>query len=138
MTNSAVKLTLSSYLSLTGIYRDRYTGSDSNSKWNVNGSAGNGGIPLPNSPNYYMDEVRGSARATRLSLLAEGQEDYAALAAYFEIDFLGGAATSSANSQGTNGYYPRTRQLFASYDTKDGWHLLAGQAFSLVTMNKHG
>ncbi len=138
LTNSAVKLTLGGYLSLTGIYRDRYTGSDSNSKWNVNGSAGNGGIPLPNSPNYYMDEVRGSARATRLSLLAEGQEDYAALAGYAEVDFLGGAATSSANSQGTNGYYPRLRQVFASYGTTSGWHLLAGQAFSLVTMNKQG
>ena len=118
--NTDVRVTLGGYIAMTGIYRDRYTGSDSNSKWNI----GSGGLPLPNSPNYYMDELRGSARATRLSLLAQGQEDYAALSAYTEIDFLGGAATSSANSQGTNGYYPRLRQAWAGYDTTtSGWHL---------------
>ncbi|MGA2107873.1 MAG: cell division protein ZapB [Syntrophorhabdales bacterium] len=133
--NTDVRVTLGGYIAMTGIYRDRYTGSDSNSKWNI----GSGGLPLPNSPNYYMDELRGSARATRLSLLAQGQEDYAALSAYTEIDFLGGAATSSANSQGTNGYYPRLRQAWAGYDTTtSGWHLLAGQAFTLLTLNREG
>ena len=137
-TNTAVKVTLGGYLAMTGIYRDRYTGSDNNSKWNINGASGSGGIPLPNSPNYYMDEVRGSARATRLSLLAEGKEDYAALSGYTEVDFLGGAGTSSANSQSTNGYFPRIRQLWGAYDTAGGWHLLAGQAFTLLTLNSQG
>ena len=68
----------------------------------------------------------------------EGKEDYAALSGYSEVDFLGGAATSSANSQSTNGYFPRIRQLWGSYDTTGGWHLLAGQAFSLVTLNSEG
>ena len=132
--NTDVKVTLGGYIAMTGIHRNRFTGSDSNSKWNI----GSGGLPLPNSPNYYMDELRGSARATRLSLSAQGQEDYAALSAYTEIDFLGGAATSSANSQGTNGYYPRLRQAWAGYDTTSGWHLLAGQAFTLLTLNRQG
>ena len=132
--NTAVKVTLGGYLSLAGIYRDRFTGSDTNSKWNI----GAGGVPLPNNPNYHMNELRGSARATRLSLLTEGQEDYAALSSYIEIDFLGGAGISSTNSQGTNGYYPCLRQAFAAYDSKSGWHFLAGQAFSLITMNKEG
>jgi len=134
ISNTPVKVTLGGYLAMTGIYRDRYTGSDTNSKWNI----GSGGIPLPNSPNFYMNELRGSARASRLSLLAEGKDDYEALSGYVEIDFLGGAATSSANSQGTNGYYPRLRHAYATYDTTSGWHLLAGQSFTLLTMDSEG
>jgi hypothetical protein len=134
LTNSAVKLTLGGFIEAAGIFRSRYEGSDVNSKFNL----GAGGFPLPNSPNYYMDELRGTARQSRLSLLAQGQEDYASLAAYFEFDFLGGANTSSANSQESNSYNLRIRHLYATYDSKDGWHLLAGQTWSLIAMDKAG
>jgi hypothetical protein len=134
LSTTAVKVTLGGFTEAMGVYRNRFTGSDVNSKWNI----GPGGVPLRNSPNYHMNELRGSARQTRLSILAEGREDYAALGAYFEIDFLGGAATSSANSQESNGYSPRIRHLYATYDTPGGWHLLAGQEWSLLTMNKAG
>ncbi len=133
-TNTDVKLTLGGFIEAAGIYRNRYTGSDVNSKWNL----GSGGFPLQNSPNYYMDEARGSARQSRLSLLAQGQEDYASLAAYYEMDFLGGGSGTSGNYQESNSYNPRIRQIYTTYDTKDGWHLLAGQAWSLITMNKVG
>ena len=132
--NTAVKITLGGFIEAAGIYRNLYTGSDINSKWNL----GSGGFPLPNSPNYYMDEARGTARQSRLSLLAQGQEDYASLAAYFEADFLGGGTGTSANSQESNSYTPRIRHLYATYDTTSGWHLLAGQEWSLLTMNKNG
>ena len=133
-TNTAVSVTLGGFIEAAGIYRDRFTGSDVNSRWNL----GAGGFPLQNSPNYYMNELRGSARGSRLSLLAQGKEDYAALAAYYEMDFLGGGSGTSGNSVESNSYNPRIRQLYATYDTKDGWHLLAGQAWSLITMNKAG
>jgi len=132
--NTAVKITLGGFIEAAGIYRSLYTGSDINSKWNL----GSGGFPLPNSPNYYMDEVRGTARQSRLSLLAQGQEDYASLAAYFEADFLGGGTGTSANSQESNSYTPRIRHLYMTYDTPSGWHLLAGQEWSLLTMDKNG
>ncbi len=132
--NTAVKVTLGGFIEAAGIYRNLYTGSDVNSKWNL----GSGGFPLPNSPNYYMDEARGTARQSRLSLLAQGQEDYASLAAYFELDFLGGGSGTSGNSQESNSYNPRIRHLYATYDTTSGWHLLAGQAWSLLTMDKKG
>ena len=134
LTNTAVSVTLGGFIEATGIYRDRYTGSDVNSKWNL----GSGGFPLQNSPNYYMNELRGTARHSRLSLLAQGKEDYAALAAYYEMDFLGGGSGTSGNSVESNSYTPRIRQLYATYDTNSGWHLLAGQAWSLLTMNKKG
>jgi hypothetical protein len=133
-TNTAVKLTLGGFIETAGVYRNLYTGSDVNSKWNL----GAGGFPLPNSPNYYTNEFRGTARQSRLSLLAEGKDDFAAFAAYFEFDFLGGGSGTSANSQESNSYTPRIRHLYATYDTKNGWHLLAGQSWSLITMNKTG
>ena len=134
LTTTAVKLTVGGFIEAAGIYRNLYTGSDVNSKWNLGG----GGFPLPNSPNYYQNEFRGTARQSRLSLLAEGQDEFQALAAYFEIDFLGGGTGSSGNSVESNSYTPRIRHLYATYDTKSGWHLLAGQAWSLITMNKKG
>jgi outer membrane murein-binding lipoprotein Lpp len=132
--NTAVKVTLGGFIEAAGIYRNMYAGSDVNSKWNL----GSGGFPLPNSPNYYMDELRGTARQSRLSLLAQGQEDYASLAAYFEADFLGGGSGTSGNSQESNSYNPRIRHLYGTYDTTSGWHLLAGQSWSLLTMDKKG
>jgi hypothetical protein len=133
LTTSLVDLTLGGFIEAAGIYRSRFEGSDINSSWNL----GAGGIPLRNSPDYYMDEFRGTARQSRLSLLAQGQEDYASLAAYFELDFLGGGSGTSANSKESNSYIPRIRHLYATYDT-GSWHFLAGQAWSLLTMNKAG
>ena len=129
-----MKVTLGGFIEAAGIERNLYTGSDVNSKWNL----GSGGFPLPNSPNYYQNELRGSARQSRLSLLAQGQDDYAAFAAYYEMDFLGGGSGTSGNSQESNSYNPRIRNLYATYETKDGWHLLAGQSWSLITMDKTG
>jgi len=134
LTTTFVKVTLGGFIEAAGIYRNLNTGSDVNSKFNL----GAGGFPLPNSPNYYMDEFRGTARQSRLSLLAQGQDDFAALATYFEMDFLGGGSGFSGNSQESNSYSLRIRQLYETYDTPSGWHLLAGQAWSLITMNKLG
>ncbi|MGD0230399.1 MAG: hypothetical protein ABSC19_08575 [Syntrophorhabdales bacterium] len=130
-TTTDVKVTLGGFIEAAAIYRNLYTGSDVNSKWNLGG----GGFPLRNSPNYYMDEFRETARQSRLSLLAQGQDDYASLAAYFELDFLGEG--TSGNSQESNSYSPRIRQLYTTYDAC-GWHLLAGQSWSLITMDKTG
>ncbi len=134
ITTSAVKVTLGGFIDATGIYRNRFTGSDTASKWNLGG----GGFPLQNSPHYYMNELRGSARTSRLSILAQGQDDFASLAAYFEFDFAGGGSGTSGNSVESNSYNPRIRLLYATYDTPGGWHLLAGQQWSLLTMNKKG
>ena len=59
------------------------------------------------------------------------------MAGYIEFDFLGAART--ANSNQSNSYTPRLRQFYGTYDdTRDGWHFLAGQSWSLVTMFKSG
>ena len=53
------------------------------------------------------------------------------------MDFLGAATT--ANSIESNSYTPRIRQAFVSWDDMaNGWHFLAGQAWSLLTQNRNG
>jgi hypothetical protein len=135
--NTAVKVTLGGFIEAASIYRDKNAGADVNSSWGLS----SGGFPYPNSPDDHMNEFRETARQSRLSILAEGQEDYASLAAYFEMDFLGGGTGTSGNSKESNSYSPRIRHLYLTYDTKgeySGWHFLAGQEWSLLTMNKTG
>ena len=85
-----------------------------------------------------MNEFHGSARQSRISLLAEGQVDpRQKLSGYFEMDFLGAGNTSNYNQ--SNSWVPRVRQAHATYDNTDwGVHVLAGQAWSLLTQNQVG
>ncbi len=54
-----------------------------------------------------------------------------------EFDFLGAGVT--ANSTESNSYQPRVRHLYATIDwAGEGLHLLAGQTWSLITMNQKG
>lgn len=71
-------------------------------------------------------------------MLAEGQLDpQQALAGYFEMDFLGAGTTSNFNQ--SNSWAPRLRQGYATYDnTFWGVHVLAGQAWSMLTQNQVG
>ena len=95
-------------------------------------------IPFNNFDQAHVDELRGTAQQSRLSMLAEANvSDYQKYASYLEFDFLGAAPT--ANSTESNSYTPRLRQFYLTGDDNpDGWHFLAGQSWSLVTMFKEG
>ncbi len=85
-----------------------------------------------------MSELRGTARQSRLSLLAQGDVDNDThLTGYYEMDFLAGPQT--ANSNQSNSFSPRIRNIYAtmSWDSL-GLEVLAGQNWSLVTANTHG
>ncbi|MDE1150052.1 MAG: hypothetical protein PW843_26155 [Azospirillaceae bacterium] len=124
-----VKLTFGGFLEAASIYRSRNMTSDVATPYAA--------IPLKNSSNYDRGEFRGTARQSRVTMLAESDAGDAHLGAYFESDFLG--VGTSSNSGQSNSYTPRLRQAFMTADWKDaGWHLLAGQSFSLVTPTKSG
>jgi hypothetical protein len=97
-----------------------------------------GAIPYPFSPLYSESEFHGSARQSRISLLAEGNIDpVQKLAGYYEMDFLGVGATSNYNQ--SNSWAPRLRQAYFTYDNSDwAFHFLGGQAWSLLTQNTIG
>ena len=124
-------ITFGGFTELAGIYRNRNEAADIASNWNT-------GIPFPNAAAEHMSEFRMSARQSRLSILTQGPQDGDATAeAYFEMDFLGAAPT--ANSVESNSYNLRMRHIYGTYYRKDwGFYLLAGQNWSLVTLEKTG
>jgi hypothetical protein len=126
----AVTVTPGGFIEAAGLYRDKNMTSDVDTKFNS--------IPFGNSSNSHVDENRFSARQSRLSLLATSDVDSTThLGAYYEMDFLGAAGT--ANSNQSNSYNLRIRNIYGTVDWDDlGLHLLAGQNWSLATMNTNG
>jgi hypothetical protein len=99
---------------------------------------GSPGIPLQNSALYNEREFRASAQQSRIALKLWGDIDpNQHLKGYYEMDFLG--ASTDANNRESNSFTPRIRQAYGEYDNDIyGFHLVAGQAWSLLTQNRTG
>ncbi len=125
-----IKVNIGGFIEAAGIYRNRWLGADVDSPFQ--------NLPLRNSPHYYQNETRFTARQSRLSIMAQG--DYSPtvhLTGYYEMDFLG--AAPSANSNESNSYNMRIRHLFALVHWETyGLRLLCGQTWSLVTLDSKG
>lgn len=123
-------LTWGGFLAMESVYRSRSETADIGSSYS--------GIPFSNQPTAHMSELRGTARQSRLSLLAQGDVDSDThLAGYYEMDFLG--AAQSANSNESNSFNLRIRNIYGTIDWDSlGLELLAGQSWSLVTANTKG
>src|SRR3984885_6294896 len=124
-----VNLLFGGFSELATIYRNRDESTDVASSF--------GGVPMGNTENSNLNEFRESARQSRLSILAQTQDmgGYKA-ETYLEMDFLGAAPT--ANSNESNSYQPRIRNIYGKFTSDSGWYLLAGQSWSLVTLEKKG
>lgn len=127
-----VKFTPGGFIAAESVYRSRGLGSDF--------SLPMGSIPYAGSSlkSARGSEWRQTARQSRVSGLAEADATPdLKLTAYGELDFLGAADT--ANSNESNSYNLRIRHLYTTVDSKStGLSLLAGQNWSLVTMNDKG
>ncbi|MCJ2011489.1 hypothetical protein [Methylobacterium sp. J-076] len=126
----AICFTPGGFVELAGFYRSANTVSDVATDFS--------GIPFRNSPQSREGEFRLSARQSRLSgLFTARVEPTLQISGYYEIDFLAAGVTS--NSRESNSYVPRIRQIFATVESLDtGWHVLAGQAWSLITTDLSG
>ena len=128
---NGITLTPGGFIAAEGVWRDRDQGADI-------GDAAFGSIPALNSPARAHEELRFTARQSRVSMLVQG--DYnpdVLISGYGELDFLGAANT--ANSNESNSYTPRIRHMYATIDWKEkGLHLLGGQTWSLATMQGKG
>ncbi len=126
-----IKITPGGFIELAGLYRQHFQGNDISTSF---------AIPFPNAHSYYVGEGRLTARQSRVSFLAQGKpNEHTTLSMYGEFDFQGAAQT--ANSNESNSYNPRVRHLYGTIDWDNGnsgWHLLAGQNWSLVTLNAKG
>ena len=125
-----VKITPSGFFELAGIYREHNLANDISTAFNT--------IPFPITPQGHLAEYRFSARQSRIAALVEGKvASDITLSGYGEFDFQ--AAAQTANSNESNSYNPRIRQLYGTVDWADsGWHFLGGQTYSLVVLDSKG
>lgn len=123
-----ITLTPGGFFDMTGIYRTHNENADVDSTY--------GGIPFSASANAHLSEFRGSARASRFSLLAEGKVNDWKLSGYAEVDFEGAAPT--ANELESNSFNPRARQLWGQLEFNNGLSIAGGQTWSLLTTYRKG
>jgi hypothetical protein len=123
-----VTLTPGGYFAGEAFWRQKNETADMGSSYNA--------IPFSGTTNAAMSEFRGSARQSRISLLAVGNAGDVKLSGYYEMDFLGAGTTS--NSSESDGYVMRIRQFWGQVNLSSGWNFAAGQMWSLITTNKMG
>jgi hypothetical protein len=123
-------VTLGGFIASETVWRSRNEGSDVGSSFS--------GIPFPSTSTAHEQELRFTARQSRLSVMAQGNvNEDTHLTFYSEFDFMAGPG--SANSNESNSYSPRIRNVYATVDwDAEGVELLAGQNWSLLTLNSHG
>ncbi len=93
-------------------------------------------MPFAAADASHLSEFYGSARQSRISLMAEGKVDWGTMRGYVEADFLG-TGTSSNNNQ-SNSYVLRQRVVWAQAALNSGWTFSGGQMWSLATETKKG
>src|ERR1017187_10400691 len=116
------------YLAAESVYRSKATGGDIPTAFNA--------LPYENADAYKLSEFFGSARQSRLSLMAEGKTNWGTLRGYYETDFVG-TGISSNNNQ-SNSYVLRQRVLWGQAETNNHFALTFGQLWSLATEDKKG
>jgi hypothetical protein len=123
-----ITITPGGYITGDTVYRTKATGGDIPTAW--------GSLPYEGADAYSLSEFYGGGRASRLTVLMEGQTRWGRLRAYVEGDFLGVGAGSNNNQ--SNSYDFRQRVLYAEAKTNTGWTFAGGQMWSLATEGKNG
>nr|WP_245528431.1 hypothetical protein [Gluconobacter morbifer] len=125
-----VSLMLGGFVDTASVLENRHVASDTFNYWQD--------MPYPNDPRYHTNNFTGGARYSRLSLLARGNiNSESTISGFFESDFGAGADTTDPYE--SNSYSFRLRQAYIAFDdNKAGWHLLGGQAWSLLTPGRAG
>jgi len=123
-----VTITPGGFLAGETIYRTKATGGDIPTAFNA--------LPYESADAYQLSEFYGSARQSRITLLAEGKVSWGTLRGYYEADFLGTGITSNNNQ--SNSYVLRQRVLYAEAKTNTHWTFAGGQLWSLATEGKKG
>ncbi|MFT8307948.1 hypothetical protein [Acetobacter malorum] len=125
-----VTLILGGFLDAAAVVENRHVPSGTFNYWQA--------IPYPNESRYHTNNFEGSARYSRISLMARGNVDtHSTISGFFEMDFGAGAATTDAYE--SNSYAFRMRQAYLAYDNSDlDFHFLAGQAWSMLTPGRIG
>jgi hypothetical protein len=123
-----VTLTPGGFMAAETAYRTKALSADVNTPFTS--------IPLPGASNANVSEFNGSGRQSRISMLVEGKLSNVKVGGYYEADFLGGGSTSNSNQ--SNSYVYRQRQIWGQAAFDNGFTVTGGQMWSLVTQTTHG
>jgi hypothetical protein len=93
-------------------------------------------LTMPGASQSSLSEFFGSGRQSRPTVYIDGRLNNVEFSSYLSADFLSSGDTSSATQ--TNSYTLRLRQAWGQVKFDDGWSILGGQMWSLVTENKAG
>ncbi len=93
-------------------------------------------LPYEHADAYALSEFYGTARQSRVALMAEGKTGSATLRGYYEADWLGTGVTSNNNE--SNSYVFRQRVLWAQAALNNGWAFTGGQLWSMATEDRVG
>ncbi|HEY3626465.1 MAG TPA: hypothetical protein VGL00_09275 [Terracidiphilus sp.] len=121
-----VTLTPGGYTAAETVWRSKATGGDIPTAFNA--------LPYEHADAYKLSEFYGTARQSRVSLMAEGKVSWGTLRGYWEADWLG-TGISSNNNQ-SNSYVLRQRVIWGQAETNNHWAFTGGQLWSLATEDK--
>lgn len=91
-------------------------------------------LTMPGASQSTLSEFFGSARQSRPTVYIDGRLKDIEFSSYVSADFLSAADTSSATQ--TNSYSLRLRQAWGQAKFDNGWSILGGQSWSLLTESK--
>ena len=93
-------------------------------------------LTMPGASQSNLPEFFASARQTRPTVYISSRTGPVDFSGYISGDFLSSGVTSTATQ--TNGYTFRIRQAWGQAKFGDGWSILGGQMWSLLTESKAG
>jgi hypothetical protein len=117
-----------SFLAGETVYRTHATGSDIPTPFSS--------LPYEHADAYALSEFYGTARQSRVALMAEGHTGSATLRGYYEADWLGTGVSSNNNE--SNSYVFRQRVIWGQAALNNGWAFTGGQLWSLATEDRTG
>jgi hypothetical protein len=127
----AVTITPGGFFEFASLYRSRFIGADIATPFQ--------NIPYDNNVASYGNEYRFSARRSRFTMQTDADLDPVThVKMYLATDFLGAGQTANLNQSDSFNF--RFRELYAQVDRSDfgGFHVMAGQAYSLIGLNSKG
>jgi hypothetical protein len=123
-----ITLTPGGFMAAETVYRTKALSADVNTPFTS--------IPLPGASNANVSEFNASGRQSRISMLVEGKLSNVKIGGYYEADFLGAGSTSNSNQ--SNSYVYRQRQIWGQAAFDNGFTVTGGQMWSLITQTTHG
>jgi hypothetical protein len=93
-------------------------------------------LTMPGASQSSLSEFFGSGRQSRPTIYVDGRMKNVEFSSYLSGDFLSSGDTSTATQ--TNSYTFRLRQAWGQAKWDNGFSILGGQMWSLVTENKAG